>query len=429
MSLLMKALEKAAKDRGESRSEPAPASAPAAAATPATSTAPPPPSPKSELSLEPMAGESAVAARADTPPRSAPPPGPARAASAPSAGAHSAASAREQAQAATVLHASSSRATDNGSGAVAYLRSHPVAALGGLAGLFILAFGAYVYVQIFHPALLTGRPPIASKSVAPPQAQAPAPAPAAPVEPLASAPLLKEATAEGAMGTASPEPESARAPQPTPPPAPEQAARSNAIVVSPGTPGPVLNPLLADAYTALRSNQPEAAQGLYQRILSTEPKNTDALLGLAAIAARRGNTDEAVQRYLQILELEPRHALAQSGLIALLGRADPLAAESKLRQLIAREPSAHLYFTLGNVYADQSQWSAAQQTYFQAHHLEPANPDYAYNLAVALEHVSQPKLALGFYRRALELAAARGRANFDPAPARERVAKLTQQVE
>ena len=330
-----------------------------------------------------------------------------------------------------MLQASSSRATDSENGAVAYLRAHPVVALGGLAGLFILAFGAYVYVQIFHPALLTGRPPIASKSVAPSQTQtqAPAPAPAAPVEPLASAPLLKGAATEGATGTTSPEPESARAPQPTPPPAPEQAARSNAIVVSPGTPGPVLNPLLADAYTALRSNQPETAQGLYQRILSTEPKNTDALLGLAAISARRGNTDEAVQRYLQILELEPRNALAQSGLIALLGRADPLAAESRLRQLIAREPSAHLYFTLGNLYADQSQWSAAQQAYFQAHHLEPANPDYAYNLAVGLEHVSQPKLALNFYRRALELAAARGRANFDPAPARERVAKLTQQVE
>jgi tetratricopeptide (TPR) repeat protein len=309
-----------------------------------------------------------------------------------------------------------------------YLRAHPVAALGGLAGLFLLAFGAYIYVQIFHPALLTGRPPIASKSIAPPQAQAPVPA--APVEPLASAPLLKEAAAEGATGTAAPEAESARArPEPTPPPAPAEAARSNAIVVSLGTPGPVLNPLLADAYTALRSNQPEAAQGLYQRILSTEPKNTDALLGLAAISARRGSTDEAVQRYLQILELEPRNALAQSGLIALLGRADPLAAESRLRQLIAREPSGHLYFTLGNLYADQSQWSAAQQAYFQAHHLEPANPDYAYNLAVALEHVSQPKLALGFYRRALELAATRGRVNFDPAPVRERVAKLTQQVE
>ena len=53
-----------------------------------------------------------------------------------------------------------------------------------------------------------------------------------------------------------------------------------------------------------------------------------------------------------------------------------------LKQLIAREPSAYLYFTLGNIYADQNRWPDAQQAYFQAHHLQPDNPDYAYNLAV-----------------------------------------------
>ena len=106
-----------------------------------------------------------------------------------------------------------------------------------------------------------------------------------------------------------------------------------------------------------------------------------------------------------------------------------MAAESKLRQLIAREPSAHLYFTLGNLYADQSQWSAAQQSYFQAHHLDATNPDYAYNLAVGLEHVSQRKLALGYYRRAVELAAARGRANFNLPQAQERIGKLAAQVD
>jgi tetratricopeptide (TPR) repeat protein len=168
---------------------------------------------------------------------------------------------------------------------------------------------------------------------------------------------------------------------------------------------------------------------LYSQLVGAEPGNVDALLALAAIAAQRRQVEEAVQRYLQILELEPRHALAQSGLIALLGRADPVAAETKLRQLIAREPSAHLHFTLGNLYADQSQWAAAQHAYFQAHHLEPANPDYAYNLAVALEHVSQPKPALGFYRRAVELAAARGRANFSLPQAQERIGKLVRQVE
>jgi tetratricopeptide (TPR) repeat protein len=327
-----------------------------------------------------------------------------------------------------VLQASaSSRPAGGGGGIGAYVRAHPVVVLGTVAGLFVLGFGGYVYMQIFHPGLLAGRPPIASKGVAPPLAQAPA-APV-PGEPLSSAALLKEAAAEAAA--AKPAPEAAPAkPQAAPPPTPDEAARSgNTIVVSRGSPAPVLNPLLTDAYSALQANQLDSAQNLYQQLLRAEPKSVDALLGLAAIAARQGNDAEATRLYLQILELDPRHALAQTGLIALLGRADPLAAESRLRQLIAREPSAYLYFTLGNLYADQSQWAPAQQAYFQAHHLEPANPDYAYNLAVGLEHVSQPKLALGFYRRAAQLAAARGRANFEPARVQERIGRLAQQVE
>ena len=55
------------------------------------------------------------------------------------------------------------------------------------------------------------------------------------------------------------------------------------------------------------------------------------------------------------------------------------------------------------MYADQGNWPAAQTAYFQAHHLARANPDYAFNLAVSLEHLSQPKLALNFYQQALEL--------------------------
>lgn len=290
---------------------------------------------------------------------------------------------------------------------------------GTLAGLVALGFGIYVYLQIFHPGQFAGRPP-APKGPVRPLVQAPA-------VPLPSAPLLKEAAVESAASAAA---AATRAkPQPAAPAATPDEGPRNTISVSPGSPEPVLNPLHAQAYAALQAGQTDEARRLYGQVASTEPKNVDALLGLAAIAAQQGNVEEASRRYLQILELEPRHALAQSGLIGLLGRADPLAAESRLRQLIAREPSAYLYFTLGNLYADQSQWAPAQQVYFQAHHLEPANPDYAYNLAVALEHVSQPKLALGFYRRAVQLAATRGRANFNLAQAQERVAKLAQQVE
>ncbi len=149
-------------------------------------------------------------------------------------------------------------------------------------------------------------------------------------------------------------------------------------------------PLLAQAYAAFEANRLDEAGNLYNQLLRTEPMNIDALLGLAAIAMQQGKIDEATKHYLQILRLDPRHALAQSGLIAILGRADPLAAEARLKQLIARDPAPFLYFTLGNLYADQSQWAQAQQAYFQAYHLEPGNPDYAYNLAVGLEHLSQP---------------------------------------
>jgi tetratricopeptide (TPR) repeat protein len=98
-----------------------------------------------------------------------------------------------------------------------------------------------------------------------------------------------------------------------------------------------------------------------------------------------------------------------------------------LKQLIAREPSPFLHFILGNLYADQSLWPQAQQAYFQAHHLEPQNADYAYNVAVGLDHLRQNNLALDFYKRAEQLAAASGRANFDVSHARSRIQALSSQ--
>ncbi|MBM3342264.1 MAG: tetratricopeptide repeat protein, partial [Betaproteobacteria bacterium] len=186
-----------------------------------------------------------------------------------------------------------------------------------------------------------------------------------------------------------------------------------------------VNPTLSQAYNALQAGQFDAAHSLYNDVLRGEPHNIDALLGLAAIAQQANRTDEAQRYFMAILNLEPRHALAQAGLLSTMSRADPLAAESRLKQLIAREPSAPLYFNLGNLYADQGQWAQAQQAYFQAHDLDPKNPDYAYNLAVGLEHLNQPKIALGYYRRALELASVRGSAHFDRARLQERITRLS----
>lgn len=401
MSLLLKALEKAARDRAEAKAE-------------SRSEAP-----VAELALEPIEPERARAAGAQA---SQPEPAP-RAQSAP-----------EPARAATVLQAG---VRTPGRGAAAYVRTHPLAVLGGFAALFLVGFAVYVYLQIYPPTPLVAQPPPASQPPRGSLAQAPAaPGPASAggaadatsPKPLAAAPLLEQSASEGPAPAPPPAPARAKPPAEKEPQAAPPESPRDRIVVSRGDAEPAMHPLLPQAYAALRAERVHEAERLYRRLLEAEPLNVDALLGLAAAATLRGDEEEATRHYLNVLRLNPRHALAQSALLGLLGRADPVAAETRLHELLAREPSAFVYFTLGNLYADQSLWLQAQQAYFQAHHLEPANPDYAYNLAVALEHVNQPKLALGYYRRALELSA-RSSAHFDPAQAKERIGRLAAQVE
>ena len=190
-----------------------------------------------------------------------------------------------------------------------------------------------------------------------------------------------------------------------------------------------VDPVLLKAYEALQQGNYEKALQLYRQVLDRNPENVDALLGLAAIAWKQGQVSVASQYYGNALEIEPRNTHAQAGLIAILGGADPVAAESKLKQLIVREPSGFLYFTLGNLYAEQGQWTQAQYAYSQAYQLQPINADYAFNLAVGLERVGQLQQALDYYRKALDLSFKNGKANFDQELAIERVGQLSARVE
>ena len=168
-----------------------------------------------------------------------------------------------------------------------------------------------------------------------------------------------------------------------------------------------------------------AARRNYQQALRAEPRNIDALLGLAAVELRAGQYAAADHHYQQVLRLDPRNPHAHAGMLALRSQqVDPVAAESRVKSLLAREPSAEgLQFTLGNQYAQQSRWSEAQQAYFKALAADPNNPDFAYNLAVSLDHLRQEKPALQHYQLALKLAETRGAA-FDADAVRARIAQL-----
>jgi Tfp pilus assembly protein PilF len=512
MSLLIKALEQAAKDRKTTRVEPQPLNEGADTSAEPTLEPPPPPRVRAAVtrpSEEPPAAEptpsGAATAKATAPSAAAPAAASLafeRPATQPRAAGSLAELARndarqQRARAAAVVQAAGGSAAN----AMALLRANPVMLFGAAAIFFGIGFGIYVYIQIAHPGLFqrtatvtrsgaTEKPAAAQAPVRPtadaqplpaavpqqptsmaPAAPAPSVAVSEPAAPAPSAGTIAPPAAETSRTAASapvptaavvasaPIPETSRAPEKeranvaaqrdrgslkaeenaqataaraaktAAPPVETPAPARERIAVSSTNAQPRLNPTLAQAYALLQTGKVEEAHALYTKVSQSEPLNIDALLGLAYIAGREHRSDEATQLYVRILQLNPRHALAQAGLISLMGRADPAASESRLKQLIAREPSAFLHFVLGNVYAEQSQWSQAQQSYFQAHHLEPGNPDYAYNLAVGLDHLRQAKLALNYYRRAEQLASTHGRANFSLDHVRERISVLTSQLE
>lgn len=161
---------------------------------------------------------------------------------------------------------------------------------------------------------------------------------------------------------------------------------------------------LERAYEAYLAGDGETAGQAYRAVLEHEPRNRDARLGLAAVAARAGRWGEAAEHYATLLASHPSDTAARAAL-ASIGEKDPARAESRLKALLRIEPeAAHLHFSLGNLYAAQSRWPEAQQSWLSAYRLDRGNADHAYNLAVGLDHLSQSRNALDLYREALVLA-------------------------
>jgi tetratricopeptide (TPR) repeat protein len=309
----------------------------------------------------------------------------------------------------------------------------------GALGVFAVGTVVYFYLQLRppQPLIAASPPPRAAASAAAPAA---APRPALQPAPQAQSAIPGLPSATGASPTPAvprtqvqPAPAaSAAAPrEPVKPVASLPALRAPAtqFAASPEVAAraapPQIHPKVESAYAAYQAGDLEAARTDYQQALRDDAGNRDALLGLAAVDMRAGRFESAEAIYVRMLRAAPRDPHAQAGLIALRGaRQDPTVTESRLKTLLASDPAAHvLNFTLGNQLAQQGRWAEAQQQYFKAFAGDPENADFAYNLAVSLDHLRQPRLALEYYQRALALAAKRG-GNFDPAAAKARAGQL-----
>jgi tetratricopeptide (TPR) repeat protein len=298
----------------------------------------------------------------------------------------------------------------------------------GALGVFALGVVVYFWLQLRPPAPLVnlnpGRPAgeaqvaaVEAKPAAidtrPAQSSIPGLPPTPAPAPTAARPVVREAPP-------------VETPRLQPPLQPQRRAAPAAaeITATPRPPAQV-HPKVGAGYAAYAAGDLGAARTEYQDALREDPANRDALLGLAAVDVRTGRYEAAEAGYRRLLQADPRDAHAQAALVALrAGRSDPVAAESRVKSMLADNPGAHvLNFTLGNQFAQQGRWAEAQQEYFKAFAAEPDNPDFAYNLAVSLDHLRQPKLALEYYTRALALAKTRT-AGFDIAAVQARADQL-----
>ena len=336
-----------------------------------------------ELALEPLARE--IAAESATDGR----PNPRPAASA---------NATQQAQRDTINNAFAAKSAVKDPADRAFM-----VALVCVASLGLLGIGFYVWWQMQPRSALAPMPSAHAPAPAAPLApQAPTQTPVAQAESLSepaastqitpAAPLTAVANALSGMVSAD---RPART-TPAEPTSPIRVTRSQTRI----------NPLLEQGYAALQQGNLVQAQQAYARMLDSDPRNVDALYGLAAIAVQRQQAPLAEDYYLRILEADPRDAIAHAGLAGLKGKSG--GAESRIKTLIAEQPNVpQLHFALGNVYAQEQRWRDAQQAYFLAYRNDSENPDAAFNLAVSLDQLHQDRQAAQYYGEALRLAAAR----------------------
>jgi len=270
-------------------------------------------------------------------------------------------------------------------------------------------------------------PPAATSTETPIETSEIAPAPAA--ETGTAKPLLEEPVVQAPSLPAMPAPSHrARSGRhwdsaATPPP---DSADIDGIQVRRTQGADPQNQILNQAYADYQAGRLAQAETGYRDILRNFPLNRDALLGLAAIAARAGHFDEARAQYQHIVDLYPGDRVAQSALFDLAHDGDTAQSASTLKYWLQGDNgSAQLQFALGNQYARAANWPDARDAYLQAANAAPDNADYAFNLAVSLDHLGQQAEALAQYRRALALAEHSGGVAFDRQTATARVDRLS----
>jgi tetratricopeptide (TPR) repeat protein len=184
---------------------------------------------------------------------------------------------------------------------------------------------------------------------------------------------------------------------------------------------------LSDAYSAYEIGNLGLSQLKFSEVLSFDPKNITAMIGLGGVAASSGQYYIAMDYYQQALSIDS-NSLEVYEAIANLSPNIELNSEwnESLKNMAQIYPnSAALQYALGNLYASSSDWLAAQECYFNAYALDMNNLDFIVNLAISLDQLGKYPLAGQYYTQALALAGSNN-VNFNVSDIKNRLVSIRQ---
>lgn len=170
-------------------------------------------------------------------------------------------------------------------------------------------------------------------------------------------------------------------------------------------PGLDTNFELNRAYTALNSGDTTLAAQTYKNILSTEPRNEDALFGLAATYHRIGDLERARPYYAQLLKVNPNHREGLNNFLSLVSSEAPQEALAELERLEQRNPDfSPIPAQQASLLSKNGFPEQAREKMLRAIELAPDNLTYTYNLAVMLDRQGKYLDASALYRLLIDAA-------------------------
>ena len=155
-------------------------------------------------------------------------------------------------------------------------------------------------------------------------------------------------------------------------------------------------------YNALVRGDVGSALQLYSDALSSEPTSVMAQLGRSASLQRLGRLEEARTGYESVLRIDPNNREALANLTSIFSARAPNEALSRLLDLEREYPQfSPVKAQVGLLYARMGSNNQAMAYLREAASMSPATVMYQYNLAVLLDRMGRAEQAVVSYERVL----------------------------